>query len=38
MVLCGLLLFTLIPGCGGCSGRDKGKNSDFDRPKEAEKK
>ena len=33
LLLCGLFLLALVPGCGGCS-REKNKNSDFDRPKE----
>jgi hypothetical protein len=37
-LLCGLLLLVLIPGCGGCGTSGRGKNSDFDRPKQAEKK
>jgi hypothetical protein len=41
LTLCGLMLLTLVSGCGGC-GREKNKNSDFDRPKDygkpAEKK
>ncbi len=32
-ILCGLLLLVTVPGCGGCFGREKGKNSDLDRPK-----
>lgn len=37
MILCGLMLLLLIPGCSGCGVTGRGKNSDFDRPK-AEKK
>jgi hypothetical protein len=29
-------MLTLVPGCGGCAGRERGKNSDFDRPKNAD--
>lgn len=38
LVLTALVLSVLVSGCGGCGVRDRGKNSDFDRPKAAEKK
>jgi hypothetical protein len=27
------MLLVLVPGCGGCGGHERGKNSDLDRPK-----
>jgi hypothetical protein len=36
LFLCGLLLLALVPGCGGCGGRERNKNSDFDRPKDSQ--
>ena len=36
-LLCGLMLLVLVPGCGGCGVSGRGRNSDFDRPKAAEK-
>ena len=36
-VLAGLMLLGLVPGCGGCGVSGRGKNSDLDRPKAAEK-
>ena len=38
MILCGLMLLAAVPGCGGCGVSGRGKNSDFDRPKAADKK
>jgi hypothetical protein len=38
MILCGLMFLALVPGCGGCGVSGRGKNSDMDRPKAAEKK
>jgi outer membrane biogenesis lipoprotein LolB len=32
------LALLLLPGCGGCGGRERNKNSDLDRPKAGEKK
>jgi hypothetical protein len=32
------MLLTLVSGCGGCAGRERGKNSDLDRPKDAARK
>jgi hypothetical protein len=36
LALCAFLVLTTLPGCGGCGGRERGKNSDFDRPKGTE--
>ena len=36
-LLSGLMLLVLVPGCGGCGVSGRGRNSDFDRPKAAEK-
>jgi hypothetical protein len=37
ILICMIVLLS-IPGCGGCGAREKGKNSDFDRPRPTEKK
>jgi hypothetical protein len=33
----GLMILGFVPGCGGCGVSGRGKNSDFDRPKAADK-
>jgi hypothetical protein len=38
LIFCGLVFLITVPGCGGCGVSGRGKNSDFDRPKAADKK